>query len=509
MADSSARTSLSLAGTGVTGLDYVLHGGLPRQRIFLLHGGPGTGKTTLGMQFLMEGARQGERTLYITLLQTRDEVLGVADSHGWTLAGVELLELPENVQETAAAEQTIFRTGEVELHEVMDAIIEAIKTHRPQRLLLDSVSELAVLVDNPYQLRRQLIKLKRTLADVQCTALFTLGMLDQELASLQTMVHGVIELNMHSPVYGRPRRSLEVTKMRGRTFVGGYHDYQIATGGLVVYPRLKANGTQDHDCSERSTIASGNMQFDAMLGGGLEEGTACLITGTSGVGKSTLTSLYAQAAAERGDRSLILCFDERKKTFLRRAQGLEMALPRYVEQGLIDLRQYDVGQISPGELMQAIRCAVDEQAVKIVVLDSITGYLNAMPDEHSLILQLHELLSYLGDQGVLTLLVVSAQNTFGGARPTVSASYLADTVVVMRYFEAQGQVRRCIAVLKKRHGSHESAIREVSIGRGGIQVGEPLTQFSGVLTGTPKFEGSPGALLDRSAKGAKKEQDEA
>jgi circadian clock protein KaiC len=321
-------TNRDRVATGIQGLDSILNGGLPQGRIYLVHGGPGTGKTTTSFHFLRSGALAGERVLYVSLLQTRNEISEILKSHGWTLKGIEMLELPEEVQKTAITEQTLFSPAEVELDEVTDNIIRAVEEYKPQRLALDSVSELSVLVDSSYQLRRQLLKLKRALNRHNCTAVFTAGETKEEdITSIQTIVHGVIALQQHAPTYGSPRRRLMVTKMRGMNYVGGYHDFRIHTGGLEVYPRIRTYAKTSK--KKLRKVASGNSEIDTLLGGGLQEGTSCLIVGTTGAGKSTFAALYVEAAAQRNKKSVIFCFDEHIQTFLHRCNGLGMKMPQF------------------------------------------------------------------------------------------------------------------------------------------------------------------------------------
>ncbi|MFP4350834.1 MAG: ATPase domain-containing protein [Desulfococcaceae bacterium] len=493
-------TAAEKVGMGVDGLDHILFGGLQKNMVYLVHGGPGTGKTTLGFHFLREGVRQGERVLYASLLQTRSELETILISHDWSLEGIDLLELPENIRRTSMEEQTLFNTADIELHEVHTTIVEAIEKHKPQRLVFDSITELGILVDSPYQLRRQMLKLKQQVNRLGCTTLFTASESNSvDLESLQTVVHGVIELGIQRPNYGEPRRWLDPTKMRGMDFLGGRHDFRILTGGIEVYPRIEVSHVERQ--AKWRTISSGNPELDALFGGGLEEGTACLFNGTTGAGKSTLAGMYADAAAKRGDRSVIFCFDERRQTFLRRASGLGMGIEGHIEQGLIDLRQVNVGELTPGEFAFQVRHAAEEKDLKIVVIDSLSGYFNAMPEQRQLMVQLHELLSYLNGAGVLTLLVVATHGFADHAEVDIDASYIADTVVMMRNFEAGGMIRRCISVLKKRYGDHEKTIREIRIDKNGVRVGEPLRHFRNVLSGYPEFVGDTQSLMNSGENG--------
>lgn len=483
------------AESGVPGLDEILGGGLLRDRIHLIHGGPGTGKTTLSFQFLLEGVRRGQRVLYISLLQTREELAAIFGSHGWSLDGIDLLELPENIHQTAADEQTLFDPAEVELHQVTDFIARKITELEPERLVFDSITELAVLVDSPYQLQRHLLRFKNQLGGSGCTTLITVNdNTSLDMAAIKTVVHSVVELRNERTGCHGPRRWLEVTKMRGSPYRQGRHDFRLLTGGLSVFPHI--TGAQDDGDVPWETISSGNAELDEMFGGGIESGTTCLITGTTGAGKSTLASLFAEAAAERGERVVIYCFDERKETFRRRSAGLGMRIDRFIDSGLIELEQVNVGELTPGEFAHMIRLAVEERGARVLVIDTVNGYHNAMNETRQLFVQLHEMLSYLGSRGVLTLLVMSYHGLSGAVDHEVDSSYIADTVVVMRNFEAFGRVRRCIAVLKKRHGQHENTIREVMIGTDGIAVGQPLVDFRGVLTGQPEYCGKAAALMD-------------
>ena len=490
------KNTVSKAGlttTGLQGLDAILQGGLPKGRAYLVEGSPGVGKTTLGLQFLLEGARAGERVMLASLIETPEEIHDVAKSHGWNLDEVHMLELPQNVRDSALEEQTVFPPGEVEFGEIAGAVIDGIEQYRPDRLLVDSVSQLSMLTDSWYQMRGSILKLRDLIHKLGCTTLLTSSRVERQISELDTIVHGSILLEMKVPAYGQVRRELIVKKMRGHKFITGYHNYRIRSGGIEVFtwPEVSHISMQ----SQWQVLSSGIKELDDLLGGGLEEGTACLLTGSTGAGKSTLGSLYVQAAARRGEKSIIFCFDERKDTFLRRSASLNLEIQTYVEQGLVDLRQVNTGELSAGEFGQTVRSAVEEKQAKVVLIDSLTGYMNTMPEENLLMTQMHELLSYLAGVGVLTIMVVTRYGVDKKTDTEIDASYIADTVILIRHFEALGEIRRCIVAIKKRHGKHEHTIREFKIAAGGCQLGPPLTDFSGVLTGNPVYTGSPENLL--------------
>ncbi len=489
------------ASTGIAGLDTILNGGFPPHWIYLVQGAPGTGKTTLGLQFLLEGLRLGERVLYITLSHTERELQEIARSHDWSLGGLPLYEMSAgDVANLLASDQSVFHSADVELGETMDGILESITRVKPERLVFDPIEQIRLLTDNPLRYRKQLLRLKQTLTDINCTALFltndTLGAAGQDLESL---VHGIVTLERKSPAYGSVRRQLEIVKGRGMRYHEGYHTFQIRTGGLEVYPRLETTTAKRQ--AGWTTLKSGVEALDTLLGGGLEEGTACLVVGPTGTGKTSVATLYAHAAAARGEHAAIFLFDERPETFYRRAKGLGMDVEKYVEAGLIQVQPINTGELSPGEFVHDVRQVVEgnpkRKGVKVVVIDSLTGYLNAMPDETLLIPQMHDLLTYLSQRGVLTLLLMAQSGVMGsGDISPIDISYLADAVLVLRHFEAEGRIRRAISVIKKRHGEHEQTIRELRITSAGIQIGEPITSFSNILTGNPTFEGNRLALLD-------------
>jgi len=486
-------------GTGIIGLDTILRGGLPSSRVYLVEGAPGVGKTTLGLQFLFEGVRCGERAMMVSLIETEDELLEVARSHGWDPGGLHILEIPQTLKTSSVAVQTVFPPGEVEFGEIAGTIVDAVDQYRPQRLLIDSISQLGMLTDNWPQMRSSVLKIRDMVNRIGATTLLTSSRVDRQVAELDTIVHGTISLRTHNPDFGPVNRELSIKKMRGHKFVTGYHNYRILTGGLEVFTWRQVPHTSP--LTEWQVLSSGNQQLDDLLGGGLEEGTACLINGTTGAGKSTLASLYVQAAALRKEASVIFCFDERKDTFLRRSASLDMDIPTYIEQGLIDLHQMDTGQLSPGEFAQIVVRAVEKVDAKVVVIDSLTGCMNAIPGDEQLLRQLHGLISYLSRIGVLTIMVVTKFGASGSITDMqIDASYLSDTVIILRHFEALGTLRRCIAVVKKRHSPHEHTIREFKISAGGCEVGPPLTAFNGILTGNPTYHGDREKLMDYKGK---------
>lgn len=483
-------SSRDVAATGIAGLDNVLCGGLARHRLFLVEGVPGSGKTTLALQFLMAGAQAGETVLYITLSETEEELRSVADSHGWSLEGINIRELSPSEDELAPDEQnTMFHPSEIELATTTRRVLEDIDTLKPARVVFDSLSELRLLAGSPLRYRRQILGLKQFLASRQCTVVLIDDMTStQHDLQMRSIAHGVILLEQIHPEYGSERRRLTIVKYRGVKFRGGYHDYAIVKGGIEVFPRLVA--AEHRRVSSRMKMGSDVPELDELLGGGIEEGTSTLIVGAAGTGKSTLAAQFAAAAAGRGQHSAMFVFDESPQTLLSRCSQLQIPLESRVEQGLVELQQVDPAELTPGEFTHAIRNAVDAGA-KVVVIDSLNGYLNAMPEERFLTIQLHELLMFLGQRGVATILIGAHQGLIGAAMHTpVDASYLADAVVLLRYFEVKGEVRQALSVVKKRGGRHERTIREFRMERDGIHVGEALREFRGVLTGVPVYEGS-------------------
>lgn len=486
----------SLAATGISGLDDVLNGGLSRGRLYLVEGVPGSGKTTLAMQFLMDGARRGEPVLYITLSETSEELKSVAQSHAWDLTGVTIRELlPQEDTLESDDQYTMFHPSEVELAATTKLILQDVDHLKPTRVVFDSLSELRLVAGNPLRYRRQILALKQYFAGRNCTVILLDDMTatDHDL-HVQSIAHGVILLQHMSPEYGAERRRLRVVKYRGTGFRGGYHDYLIRKGGLSVFPRLIA--AEHRGSGLRTKLQSSVTELDDLLGGGIEEGTSTLIVGGAGTGKSTVAAQFCSAAAGRGEKSIVFMFDESPSTLFTRCAGLGIPFEEHVKAGLIELVQIDPAELSPGEFSYLIRRAVEVTKVKIVVVDSLNGYLNAMPEERFLTIQLHELLMYLSQQGVATLLIGAHHGVIGSQmQAPVDASYLADAVILLRYFESRGEVRQAISVVKKRGGPHERTIREFGMSSGRILVGEALRDFRGILTGVPVYEGSTEPLL--------------
>jgi len=483
---------LPLAATGIKGLDNILGGGLAPNRLYLVEGMPGSGKTTLAFQFLLQGVQRGEPVLYVTLSETDEEIRAVADSHGWSLDGVAIRELIPAEESLDPQEQyTVFHPSEVELSDTTRRILDGVEKIKPARLVLDSLSELRLLAGNPLRYRRQILALKRFFAGRRCTVLLLddLTAADHDL-QVQSIAHGALLLEHAVPDFGGMRRRLRVTKYRGSDFRGGFHDYAIRRGGLEVYPRLIA--AEHRQESSRERLKSGLAGLDKLLGGGLERGTSTLIQGAAGTGKSTLTGLFCARAAEQGEHAALFIFDESTNTMFSRLDGLSIPLRKQVELGRISVQQVDPAELSPGEFVHSIRRTVEDNHSRIVVIDSLNGYLNSMPDEKFLIVQLHELLTYLGQQGVATVLVAAHHGLIGGHMSApVDASYLADAVLLLRYFEADGEVRQAISVIKMRGGDHERTIREFSMKAGRVTIGEPLRDYHGVLTGVPEKKSKP------------------
>ncbi len=475
--------------TGVPGLDSVLGGGLPRNCLYLIDGNPGVGKTTMALQFLMEGVRQGEKCLYVSLSESETELKAVAVSHEWSLEGIDILELSAVERSLAGkSRNTMFQSAEVELMALSALLIDEINRVDPSRVVLDSLSEMRLLAQNPLRYRREILKLKQRLAERASTVV----MLDDRSAvgadvQVQSIVHGMITLAMAPLKFGIFRRYLSVNKLRGVQFREGTHDYSIKKGGVQVYPRLVA--AEHRTPFEKRLISSADKELDLVLGGGLHSGTSNLFMGPAGSGKSTLATMFVHAAALRGDRVSYYAFDESMHLMLDRARELGLDLDPLVENGNFTLHQIDPAEVAPGELAHSIMREVSEDKARMIVLDSLNGYVNSMPTEEFLYLHLHELLAYLNQQGVVTIMILAQHGLVGPMGAPVDVSYLADTVLLTRFFEARGAVNKAISVIKKRSGAHENTIRELTMSAGGIRVGPALTHFEGVLTGVPKFIG--------------------
>ena len=481
--------------TGVQGLDEVFNGGLPTGRLYLVEGDPGAGKTTFALQFLLAGAANGEPTVYVLLSETAEELRSVAASHGWSLDGIHIVDLQEAEGEVDDSQYTFFHPAEVELSETTKIILDAVSKVKPKRVVFDSLSEMRLLARDPLRYRRQVLAMKKYFTALGATVM----LLDYDATAprdhqLESLCHGVLRLEQLAPKYGGQRRQLRIQKLRGSTFRDGFHDFSIRTGGAIVYPRLIAN---EHPTRfVRDTVSSEIPGLDSLLGGGLDRGTSTLLLGPAGVGKSTLAAVYVTAAARRGDRAAVYTFDETPNTFIVRSDSLGMGVEELIASGEIDLRQLDAAEQSPGEFAAMVRHAVEHEGRRVIMIDSLNGYMSAMPEEHFLSAHLHELLAYLNHKGVITILVVSQTGILGtNIVSPIELSYLADTVVMMRYFESGGAVKKAISVVKRRTGAHEDTVREFRVGRYGLEVGRALREFRGVIAGDLDYSGEQETLM--------------
>jgi circadian clock protein KaiC len=486
-APTHSGTPQARASTGVAGLDDIMGGGFPMHHVYLIEGEPGTGKTTLGLQFLLDGVVKGERALYVTLSETSEELHTIAASHGWLLDGIDVFELVPADSYSADSAQSILHPSEIELGETVRNVTARVEQTRPSRVVFDSLSEMRLLAQEPLRYRRQILALKHFFARSHCTVL----MLDDRTAptgdmQLHSICHGVVLLENSRGVYGSEKRRLRVEKMRGIKFRGGEHDYDLDTGGLRVFPRLVAS-EHGRDFSGQ-VVDSGNAHHNQILGGGLTPGTNVLLAGPSGIGKTTTALACVSAALERGERAAYYLFDESLGTILQRSRSLNIPIEKHLKSGLLSLRVLDPAEVTPGEFAHLVRTAVDEGA-QTIVIDSLNAYLQAMPGGKFLVLQMHELLTYLNRQGVVTLMIIGHHGLAGEAKVDIDLSYLSDAILQFRFFEARGQLLKAIAVVKSRAQPHEVNIREFRVGPVGIQIGEVLRDFDGVLGNVPHYHG--------------------
>jgi circadian clock protein KaiC len=490
--------------SGVEGLDRILGGGLPRGCLYLVQGDPGSGKTTFALQFLLEGLRQGESVFYVTLSETKQELQKVARSHGWSLNDIPLLELSaiESLLRPEA-QTTVFHPSEVELAKVSKLLLDEIRKAKPSRVVFDSLSEFRLMAETSLRYRRQLLTLKQEFAKYGSTVLLLDDKMENERIGsdphVLSLTHGVIEMEQLSPDYGMSRRRLRVVKMRGVQFSEGHHDYLIAKGGLCIFPRLIA--ADYRGASVKESISSGVKELDELTGGGLDRGTTTLILGPAGTGKSSLALQYVWQVAAHGGRGMVFTFDETRGVMLARCKALGLDIEPHLKSGMMTVQQVDPAELSPGEFTGRIVKGV-EAGARIVVIDSLNGYLNAMPGEKYLNNQLHELSAYLNQQGVVTILIMAQHGLLTASEAPVDLSYLADTVLTLRFFEVAGEVKQAIALVKKRSGWHEKTIREFRLESGrGIRIGAPLTAVQALLSGVPTFLGNPAQILKASDAG--------
>jgi circadian clock protein KaiC len=488
------------AATGVGGLDYVLDGGLARNRLHLLEGSPGAGKTTIALQFLMAGAALGEPGIYVSLAETEHELREGARSHGWTLDGnIEVFELvsPESMLDPEQ-QQSLLYSSDLELGETIKRIFDAIERVKPKRVVIDSLSEIRLLAQSSLRYRRQILTLKHYFSQNDSTVVILDDLTAESVdRAVHSIAHSVIHLEQLSPVYGGERRRMRVIKCRGQSFRGGYHDFIIAEGGVKVYPRLVA--AEHRSGFVGATLSSGIRELDSLLGGGITTGSSTLVIGPAGTGKSLLVLHFIASAISRGERAAMFVFDEELGLLFNRAKTLGIDLEAMRDGGNLFIEQMDAAELSPGEFLHHVRACVDSRGIRTVVIDSINGYQASMPEEQFLILHLHELLQYLNRQGASTFLALAQHGMVGDMKQTIDLTYIADTVIMMRYFEALGRVRRAMSVIKKRTGPHEDTIREFQIGQKGLTLGPPLSEFQGVLRGTPTYVGKRAPLMENDA----------
>lgn len=489
--NSKVHETSPMISTGIDGLDAVLCGGFTPNRLYLIEGTPGAGKTTLGLQFLLEGARRGENVLYITLSETEDELRAVAASHNWGLEGIHIHEvIPDEDLLDPDQHYTMFHPSEVELGQTTKKILSSVEALNPTRVVIDSLSELRLLAESALKYRRQVLAYKQYFTKRNCTCL----MIDDKTAQssdleVKSIAHGVVTLEQVERDYGSDRRRLRIQKYRGVGFRSGFHDYNILRGGLVVYQRLVAAESRTARAQEQISI--GDPAFDELLGGGIEAGTSTLVNGPAGTGKSTIAAQLLAAAVAQGRTGAMFLFEESKNTLLNRTDQLGIKLRPAWEKGAVTLQEVDPAELAPGELAHAVQHAVEERGASVVVIDSLNGYLNSSPDERFLITHLHELLTYLSQRGVASILVGVQAGLVGIMKSILDVSYLADNVILLRHYEYGGELKQAISVFKKRGGGHQKMIRALSITTEGLKVGDALLRFRGVLTGVPEYRAEP------------------
>lgn len=494
------KTQQKIAKTGIEGLNHILKGGLPAGRFYLLEGAPGSGKTTMAMQFLMEGMVHGETVLYVTLSETSEELAAVAESHQWALGNMHLFELAQaDIALSFDREQSILHPWEVELSQTVKLITDKVDAIKPTRVVFDSLSEMRLLAQDTLRYRRQLLMLKQHFATRGITVLLVDDMTGNPRGGsdshLHSLCHGVITLERKTLDFGGARRKLQIQKLRGVNFIAGYHDFVIKQGGIVVYARLVASEYHTH--FDGKHVPSGLKELDDMLHGGIQKGTTTLITGPAGCGKTNISLQYVSTACERGERVVIYQFDERIGTLLSRSRLLGFDFEKFMDVGLLSVHQMDPAEISPGEFAWMMKDEVEQKNAKLIVIDSLSGYTASMPQEKELLLQMHEMLTYLNQQGVATLMINPQQSLVGSMSTCgLNVSYVADTVMLLRFFESEGRIRKAISIIKNRGGSHEDTIRELRIDSQGLRIGNVLNQFQGVLTGVPEYKGSSDQLLE-------------
>ncbi len=488
MNDNAAPLTRAKLSTGTAGLDEIVMGGIEPERVYLIEGTPGTGKTTLALSFLLDGVRNNEKTLYIALSESENELRSVAASHGWSLDGVEVFELVTHAALYSEAEQSVLHPSELELGETARAVMARVAASNPARVVFDSLSEIRLLAESPQRYRRQVLALKHFFTQRKCTVLLLDDRSSDPVTAssdlqLHSMVHGVVVLEQMTLEFGGEQRRLRVVKLRGNRFRGGFHDFCIEPGGLAVYPRLVAH--EHHSEYDHTLVSTGCAEFDQLLGGGLNLGTNALLIGPSGAGKTTTATCAMAAALRRGEHAAYFLFDEGLPTLLARSASLGMDLRPFIAAGQLTIRQIDPAEMSPGEFTHHVRVAIEEKHTKFVVIDSINAYMHSMPGAKYLVLQMHELLNYLNQRGVITLMVLAQHGVVGQVAVKVDLSYLADSIVLIRYFEADGEMRKAISVVKTRTANHERTIREFVISPTGIVVGAQLRGYRGVLSGSP------------------------